>query len=45
MNTKEQAMSPSSTVHGDLYDTRYVTFEELLLVAFVRGGHNLGRYA
>ena len=27
-------MSPSSTVHGQ-YDTKYVTFEELLHVAFV----------
>ena len=28
-------MSPSSTVHGGLYDTKYVTFELLLHTAFV----------
>ena len=28
-------MSPSSTVHGGQYDTKYVTFEYLLHAAFV----------
>ena len=32
---KKMAMSPSSAVHGDQYDTKYVTFELLLHAAFV----------
>ena len=28
-------MSPSSTVHGDQHDTKYVTFELLMHAAFV----------
>ena len=33
--TKKLALSPSSTVHGGQYDTKYVTFELLLHAAFV----------
>ena len=29
------AMSPSSTVHGGQYDTKYVTFKLLMHAAFV----------
>ena len=32
--TKKLAMSPSSTVHGGQYDTKYVTVELLLHAAF-----------
>ena len=28
-------MSPSSVVHGGLYDTKYVTLEQILRAAFV----------
>ena len=33
--TKNPTMSPSSTVHGGQHDTKYVTFESLMHVAFV----------
>ena len=33
--TKKLALSPSSTVHGGQYDTKYVTFKLLMHAAFV----------
>ena len=33
--SQKMAMSPSSTLHGGHYDTKYVTFEYLLQAAFV----------
>ena len=33
-NTKRLAMTPSSTVHGSQYDTKYVAFGYLLHAAF-----------
>ena len=35
--TNKMGMSPSSTVHGGHHDTRYATFELLMLAAFVAG--------
>ena len=35
VQNKKMAMSPSSTVHGGRYETKYVTFEYLLHAAFV----------
>ena len=42
--TKRLTTSPSSTVHGGQYDTKYVTFELLLHAVFV-ADEILGGYA
>ena len=35
LNKDKVAMSPSFTVHGGQYDTKYVTFEQIVQAAFV----------